>query len=156
MEELINSMKRVLADSFAFYLKAQYYHWNVEGPDFKQYHDLFGNVYETVYGSIDSTAEQIRALDAYAPGSLSRYMELKTISDENTIPPALMMVSRLLSDNEIIISGLNSAFETSEANKQYHLSDYIAGLLNDHKKIGWMLKATLKQSTSEAAVQALK
>lgn len=144
MEELINAMKRVLADSFAFYLKAQYYHWNVEGPDFKQYHDLFGDIYKTVYGSIDSTAEQIRALDSYAPGSFSRYMELKSISDENTIPPALEMVQRLLIDNSTIIMGLSKAFETSEENKQYHLSDYIAGLLDNHKKIGWMLKATLK------------
>lgn len=149
MEELISSMKRVLADSFAFYLKAQYYHWNVEGPDFKQYHDLFGGIYETVYGSIDSTAEQIRALDAYAPGSLSRYMELKNISDENTIPPALEMVQRLLVDNNIIIAALTNAFETSETNKQYHLSDYIAGLLDNHKKIGWMLKATLKPQALE-------
>jgi starvation-inducible DNA-binding protein len=156
MEELINSMKRVLADSFAFYLKAQYYHWNVEGPDFKQYHDLFGEIYEKVYGSIDSTAEQIRALDSYAPGSLSRFMELKAISDENTIPPALVMISRLLTDNDIIISGLNTAFENSEANKQYHLSDYIAGLLDNHKKIGWMLRATLKPQASEAAAQTLK
>lgn len=149
MEELINDMKRVLANSFAFYLKAQYYHWNVEGPDFKQYHDLFGGIYETVYGTIDSTAEQIRALDAYAPGSFSRFMELKSISDENTIPPALEMVQRLLIDNSTVLIGLTQAFESSEKNSQYHLSDYIAGLLDNHKKIGWMLRSTVKTQPLE-------
>jgi starvation-inducible DNA-binding protein len=151
MEELIATMKKVLADSFAFYLKAQYYHWNVEGPDFKQYHDLFGDVYSTVYESIDGTAEQIRALDAYAPGSFGRFMELSSIRDENTIPSALEMVQRLWSDNGLIIAGLTNAFEVSEANKQYHLSDYLAGLIDNHKKIGWMLKSTMKPQMTDTA-----
>ena len=79
MEELVNRMKVVLATSFSFALKAQYYHWNIEGIHFSQYHDFFGNLYEEVFGSIDQTAEQIRALDAYAPGSLKRYKELSEI-----------------------------------------------------------------------------
>jgi starvation-inducible DNA-binding protein len=151
MDQLIAAMKKVLADSFAFYLKAQYYHWNVEGPDFKQYHDLFGDVYSTVYGSIDTTAEHIRALDAYVPGSFGRFMELTSIRDENTVPSALEMIQRLSIDNSVIISGLTNAFEVSEENKQYHLSDYIAGLIDGHKKIGWMLKATLKIQPAEAS-----
>jgi len=151
MDQLIATMKKVLADSFAFYLKAQYYHWNVEGPDFKQYHDLFGDIYSTVYESVDKTAEQIRALDSYAPGSFSRFMELTSINDENTVPPALEMIQRLSNDNALIVAGLRNAFEVSEANQQYHLSDYIAGLIDNHKKIGWMLKATLKPQTTGAA-----
>jgi len=30
-EELITSMKKVLADTFVMYFKAHTYHWNVEG-----------------------------------------------------------------------------------------------------------------------------
>ena len=72
MEELINKMKVVLASSFAFYLKAHNFHWNVEGVNFPQYHEFFGNLYEEVHSAIDKIAEEIRALDAYAPGSLKR------------------------------------------------------------------------------------
>ena len=42
METLIEVMKKVLADTFALYLKAHNYHWNVEGPNFPQYHEFFG------------------------------------------------------------------------------------------------------------------
>ena len=45
MEELVNRMKVVLATSFSFALKTQYYHWNIEGIHFSQYHDFFGNLY---------------------------------------------------------------------------------------------------------------
>ena len=103
METLKEMMKKVLADSFAFYLKAHNYHWNVEGMNFPQYHEFFGNLYEEVYGSIDSTAEEIRALDTYAPGSFSRYMELTDIEDELLVPSGVEMARRLLADNEKVL-----------------------------------------------------
>jgi len=68
MDELVQAMKKSLADTFAFYLKAQGFHWNVEGPNFPQYHALFDTIYNEVYGSIDQFAEEIRSLDAYAQG----------------------------------------------------------------------------------------
>lgn len=144
---LIQIMKVSLATSFAYYLKAQYYHWNVEGSDFKQYHDLFGEIYGEVYGSIDTMAEEIRALGAYAPGSFSRYSQLTQIADENVIPDPLTMVNRLLADTNSIIGLLNSAFEISEQNKQYGLSDFIAGRIDAFKKHAWMLRATSKTTT---------
>ena len=46
--ELVNRMKVVLATTFALYLKAHNFHWNVEGPNFPQYHEFFGNLYEEI------------------------------------------------------------------------------------------------------------
>lgn len=145
--DLITSLKNLLADTFAFYLKAQYYHWNVEGPDFKQYHDLLAGIYETVYGSIDPLAEEIRALGAYAPGSFSRYSEMTKISDENSIPLALDMLQRLLNDNAIMLSSIQTAYELAEVERQHGLSNFLAERQDAHKKIGWMLTATLKPAT---------
>jgi starvation-inducible DNA-binding protein len=76
METLIEIMRKVLADAYAFQLKANNYHWNVEGPNFVQYHDFLGELYNEVFAATDMIAEQIRALDAYAPGSFTRFLEL--------------------------------------------------------------------------------
>ena len=111
--QLSEAMKTALATSFAYYLKAQYYHWNVEGPDFKQYHDLFGGIYEEVYGSIDTMAEEIRALGAYAPDSFSRYAQLSQIADEAVIPDALTMAARLLIDTNTMIALLTTTLVLS-------------------------------------------
>ena len=43
----------VLANTFCMYLLAQKYHWNVEGPNFSQYHALFGDLYEQLFEEID-------------------------------------------------------------------------------------------------------
>jgi starvation-inducible DNA-binding protein len=146
MEQLISLMKTSLATSFSYYLKTQYYHWNVEGENFKQYHDLFGGIYEEVYGSIDTMAEEIRALDSYAPGSFSRYSQLTMIADENTVPDNLTMAKRLLDDTNTIINLLSATFEKSEEFKQYGLSDFIAGRIDAFRKHAWMLRASTKNS----------
>ncbi len=145
MEELQNAAKIAFASSFSFYLKAQNFHWNVEGEDFLQYHDLFGKIYEEVYGSIDTFAEQIRAMGAYAPASLARFNMLSQIQDENEILPKDQMLMELLQDNERLINILKLTFEVSERNKEFGFSDFVAGRMDAHRKHGWMIKSSLKR-----------
>ena len=144
MEQLILATKVAFANSFAFYLKASNYHWNVEGMFFQQLHELFGNIYEEVQGSIDAFAEKIRQLDSYAPGSFARLAELSQIEDETKIPPAKVMLERLLNDNDVVINSLNQMFELADSNGDQALADWAAARLDAHKKHGWMLRATLK------------
>ena len=65
------ALKTAFASEYAFALKAQNFHWNVEGPSFPQLHELFEKIYVEVYSSIDTFAEQLRALQLYTPASLS-------------------------------------------------------------------------------------
>jgi len=144
MEELINNMKVVLADSFAFYLKLHNFHWNVEGPNFPQYHELFGNLYEEVFGAIDSIAEHIRAVGGYAPGSLSRYSDLTSIEDQNTVINADEMIRTALLDNAKVIASLTIAYKAAEASNELGLANFLQDRMDIHKKHGWMLRASSK------------
>lgn len=144
MDILIEIMRKVLADAYAFQLKANNYHWNVEGPNFPQYHKFLGKLYEEVFESTDAIAEQIRALDAYAPGSFTRFLELTNIQCETTIPSGVEMMNRLLEDNEKVLETLGVAFKLAEEFDQQGLADYIAGRIDAHKKHGWMLKSIIK------------
>jgi starvation-inducible DNA-binding protein len=144
METLIEMMRKVLADTFAMYLKAHNYHWNVEGSIFPQYHDFFGNLYQELHGAVDPIAEEIRALDAYVPGSLSRFLELTEIEDELSIPNGVEMARRLMVDNQKVIMTLDIAFKLADELDQQGLADFIAGRLDAHKKHGWMLRSITK------------
>jgi len=144
METLIEMMRKVLADTFAMYLKAHNYHWNVEGSNFPQYHDFFGNLYQELHGAVDPIAEEIRALDAYVPGSLSRFLELTEIEDELSIPNGVEMARRLMVDNQKVIMTLDIAFKLANELDQQGLADFIAGRLDAHKKHGWMLRSITK------------
>ncbi len=144
MEDLIKAARIAFASEYSFVIKAQNFHWNVEGMFFEPFHNLFGKIYEEVYGSIDTFAEQIRAMGAYAPASFQNFSMLSQVEDENEILDSKQMVMELLSDNEKMIKMLQVLFEMSEANKQFGFSDFVASRLDAHKKHGWMLRATLK------------
>jgi starvation-inducible DNA-binding protein len=144
METLVEMMKKVLADTFAMYLKSHNYHWNVEGPNFPQYHDFFGNLYQELHGAVDTIAEQIRALDSYAPGSFSRFMELTEIEDELNVPMATDMARKLLSDNQTVMNTLNVTLKLAEQFDQQGLMDFLAGRIDTHSKHAWMLRSISK------------
>lgn len=143
-EELVNAAKVVLANHYAFYVKAQNYHWNVTGPDFFEYHKLFGNIYEEVGGVVDRLAEEIRAMDSYAPGSFSRFAELSQIEDEQNVPTAIEMVRRLNNDITIVLNSIMDAYHLAEENMQHGYSNLLAERQDAFLKHSWMLKATLK------------
>ena len=144
MDELVKSMKVSLATVFSFYLKAHYFHWNVEGPDFFQYHDMFGKIYEDVFESVDVFAEQIRTLDSYAPGSFQRFSELSKVEDEIKIPVCSVMVKRLLADNETVIEVLNETFKHAETQNKQGLMDFLGTRIDKHNKWGWFLRSAMK------------
>ena len=144
MDELQQAAKVAFATEYSFYLKAHNFHWNVEGSDFKQYHDLFGIIYEEVYGSIDAFADQIRALGTYVPASYTRFSMLTQIDDETQILPRQAMVEALIVDNEKIVKLLKLVFQQSEANQEFGFSDFIASRIDAHRKHGWMLRASAK------------
>jgi len=144
MERLLKALKIAFASEFSFYLKAHYFHWNVEGPNFKQLHDLFGDIYEEVYSSIDTFAEEIRSAGGYTPGSLERFSMLTQIDDETNVPPAEQMISDLKSDSDKMAEIFRMCFQLSEQEGLYGLSDFLAGRQDAHKKHSWMLRASLK------------
>lgn len=144
METLIEIMRKVLADTFAMYLKAHNYHWNVEGPNFPQYHEFFGNLYEELHGAVDPIAEEIRSLDAYAPGSFSRFLELTEIEDETNVPMAREMALKLLRDNDTVLNTLNVAFKLADQFDRQGLADFVAGRIDVHNKHAWMLRSITK------------
>ena len=141
---LSDNLKVLLASTNSLSIKAQNFHWNVEGDNFPQYHDFFGNFYEEVYSSVDRIAEYIRTLDSYAPGSLTRYAELTIIEDQTKIPRPNLMFAELLSDNGKMIDLLNGCFVSAEEENKQGIANFIAERLDAHEKHSWMLRSILK------------
>lgn len=145
MDKLIELMKKLLADLSAYRIKTQYYHWNVEGPNFNEYHAFFSGIYTAADGDIDAVAEHIRALNAYAPGSLGRFAQLTSIQDENTVPIAIEMVARTYADNQKILTSAKAACAVAEELKEHGVLNFLEGIIDAYEKQAWMLRATTKR-----------
>jgi starvation-inducible DNA-binding protein len=143
---LKDNLKSLLATQYAFVIKAQFFHWNVEGPDFAQLHRFFGKIYEEVYeNSIDQTAEFIRILDDYTPGSWERFAEISLITGQIKVPRARLMIQELLADSQTLIDHLNITFDSAEQEDQQGIMDFLASRIDAMGKHRWMLRSFLKE-----------
>jgi starvation-inducible DNA-binding protein len=144
MEQLIQQLKVILATNFALYLKAHNFHWNIEGKDFPQYHSFLDGLYNSIWQQTDDIAEHLRKLDAYAPGSLSRFIELADIQDTTIIPQALAMFDELKNDNERYIIHLRAGIVAADQANEPAVSNFLQDLLGKHQKHAWMLRSIIK------------
>jgi starvation-inducible DNA-binding protein len=141
MEQLIEQMKVILGTNFALYFKAHTYHWNVEGPNFAEYHGFLGTFYEAVFDQTDPIAEHIRALNSYAPTTLGRMSELSKITFNVAIPAPVVMMSELAADNDKFIMELRTGIAVADAADEPAVGNFLQDILDAHQKHGWMLKS---------------
>ena len=142
-ETLAGGLAKLLADTYAVYLKTHGYHWNVEGPNFASLHALFMAQYTEMWTAIDEVAERIRALGAFAPQGYAAFAKLSAIRDGRAEQGAEVMLAELIRDQETLIGAARQVRAAAEEAGD----DVTAGLIDDrvqaHEKHAWMLRASL-------------
>ena len=134
----------MLADSFVLYYKTHASHWNVEGEDFKQLHDLFMDQYTEIWNALDEIAERIRSLDTYAPISmkaLAGHAELKEYGQNRD---AMQMVKDLADDNEDLAVSIAKVMNMAEEAGDKATADLLVKRVGTHEKAAWMLRSITK------------
>jgi len=145
MEQLLAALRITLANSFELYFKAHGHHWNVEGMEFSQLHEFFGDLYQEVFNSIDPLAEEIRKLDATVPYGVVAFSKFKTVEDSEIYGKNVRgMLEDLQTTNQSVLDSLNTSFKLAEQQNLQGLMDFLAGRISEHEKHAWMLRASLK------------
>ena len=144
MDKLVQLTRIGFATTFSFYVKVHSFHWNFEGSDFYEYHKLFEEIYNEVYGAIDPYAENVRKLGGYMPTSYHNLSMLTRIEDEDRVPSKDEMVQELLQDSERIQIVLKKNYDAAEAAGEHGLSNFLAERMDNHKKHAWFLRASIK------------
>jgi len=141
--QIAEALKPVLAESVQLYTATQNVHWNVTGPLFQAVHALTEEQYLEMAPAIDEIAERIRALGQKAPGTMTQYMALGSITDADESASAEDMIVALKTGHNTIANRIRpliaAAADVSD--------DVTAGLLTDrltvHEKAQWMLGAMI-------------
>lgn len=139
----VEILNRLLADEYVLYTKLRNYHWNVTGDNFSELHKLFEAQYEEVDGMIDEIAERSRSLGGRPLGTLKEFLQDTQLKEfPREYPGAKKMIANLLADQETVIQelrqGLNSC---AEKYADAGTSDFLTGLMEQHEKMAWMLRA---------------
>jgi starvation-inducible DNA-binding protein len=145
-ETAISILNTLLADEFVLYAKSRRFHWNVEGLNFSELHNLFEKQYEQLGQFIDEIAERVRALDGIATGSLQQYLELTRLMEQGDQRfDANGMIAALLDDHESLIRFLREDLKScSNEQADEGTMDLLIRLMQDHEKMAWMLRAYLQ------------
>lgn len=146
MEQLIEQLKVVLADTVAFGMKTHFYHWNVEGEDFFQYHGLFQRIYEEVEGAVDAIGEEIRTFDVTAPLGPRRIAELTTIEEAVAASSPINAARVLYYDNAKVMASLMEAYKMAERFSAIGLSNFLQDRYDAHNKHQYLLRSSLKHT----------
>jgi starvation-inducible DNA-binding protein len=142
---LVKMLSALLADEVLLYTKTRNYHWNVRGPHFNDLHKLFDAQYAELNGIVDEVAERIRALGFRSPGTLSEFQKLSRLKEKpGDSPDAPGMLKSLLGDHEAVCRSLRTDIEAAEGHHDPATADFLTGLLEQHEKTAWMLRASLE------------
>lgn len=144
--KVVDVLTKVLADEFVLYTKTKKAHWNVEGSDFYNKHLFFQQQYEALDEIVDAVAERIRTLGHYAAGTLKEYLALTHLTEESREKnDSIGYIKELLLDHESVLIHLRKNIDHFATELQdAGTSDFITGLLENHEKMAWMLRAHLK------------
>lgn len=136
-------LSKLLADSYAVYLKTHGYHWNVRGPNFSQLHSLFMAQYTEMWTAIDEVAERIRALGELAPQGYGAFGNLSAIKDGDPTKNAEAMLKDLIESHETLIATLYAALPAAQEAGDEVSASLISDRLTAHEKHVWMLRSSL-------------
>jgi len=144
-QNVVTFLNDVLADEYVLYTKTRNYHWNVVGPQFNDLHKFFEAQYSELNDIVDDVAERARALGGRALGTLAEFSQHARLKEQpGTYPDATGMLRDLLGDHEAVIRRLREDLEVvMEKHRDAGTNDFLTGLMEQHEKMAWMLRAFL-------------
>lgn len=143
-EKIADGLARLLADTFALYLKTHNFHWNVKGPMFQTLHVMFEQQYNELWLALDPVAERIRALGFPAPGTSSAFAKLSSIPETPGVPDAKEMVRILVQGHEAVARTARKIFPAVDKASDEPTADLLTQRMQVHEKTAWMLRSLLE------------
>ncbi len=151
--EIGQMLNLLLADESVLYATTRDYHWNVTGPAFRSLHLQFEEEYTHVAQWIDDLAERARAIGVGARGNWADLTKAARLSADPGIGlPAERMIGELLALHEDLVVQLRAdSAACAEQFKDAGTADFLTGLMEQHEKAAWMLRAQLETEEAETA-----
>lgn len=143
LQEVATLLNTLLADEYVLYTKTRNAHWNIQGPSFMELHRFFQEQYEELDEIIDEVAERVRMLGHFALGALKDFLSVTNLLETNgDFGNQKQIVQKLIEDHETIIRIIRKDISPiADKYKDLGTSDFVTGIMKQHEKMAWMLRA---------------
>ncbi len=138
--EISSSLRQLLADVFALYVKTKNFHWHMSGRHFRDYHLLLDEHSEQVFAMTDDIAERARKIGGTAIRSIGHIAEHQRLkdNDEELVTPGDML-AELRADNQRLTRFLRSAHELCERHNDVATASLIETWIDQTERRTWFL-----------------
>ncbi len=144
LKAVVAGLTQALAETSVTTMKAQNYHWNVQGMAFGSLHELFQQIYEDHFAGQDDLAERVRALGSLATGRYDAFLKLSKVEEGDGRLDDKAMIADLR-DAQTTVAGTLAALAEASAEAGDPLTEDLAierGRI--HEKFAWLLDAHLQ------------
>ena len=144
MNKVVESLRQVVADSYALLGQLHICHWNVRGTSFFSLHTAFEDQYTELFTAVDEIAERIRAKGSLAPGGLAKLSQMAGIEEIAEDASAQQMVEHLATANGKLLQDLRTGRDRAADEGDSETEDLFISRIQVHEKALWMLHSYLQ------------
>src|SRR5713101_6542848 len=138
--DIAGSLRQLLADVFALYLKTKNFHWHMSGRHFRDYHLLLDEHGVQIFAMTDDIAERARKIGGntlHSISDISRHQRSKDNNEESVTPQ--QMLRELRADNQHLTQSLRSAHELCEEHNDVATASLIETWIDETERRVWFL-----------------
>ena len=137
-------LAKLLADTFALYIKTKNFHWHIRGSHFRDYHRMLDEQGEQIFEMTDAMAERSRKIGGTTIRSIGHIARLQTIedNDEETVEPR-DMIAELHRDNRRLAIDMRRAHEITSGANDFATTSVLENWIEETAGRAWFLFETI-------------
>ena len=138
--DIAAALNRLLADTFALYLKTKNFHWHVSGPHFRDFHLLLDEHADQILGMTDVLAERVRKLGRPTLHSIGEIARNQRIADNDApfVTPQDML-AELREDNGQLAKRMREAHGMIAEHNDVATVSFLETFIDEAERRAWFL-----------------
>lgn len=140
---VVRALRQQAANAVVLYLNYKHYHWQTEGPHFRDLHRMFDEFANEVLESLDPLAERVRMIGQSPPAHPLEALELASVSPATAGTTMREMVEELGRQALVVIKGMREAARTADEHDDPGTVDLFSKFVQVHEKHEWWARDLL-------------
>jgi starvation-inducible DNA-binding protein len=138
--DIASTLNRLLADSFALYIKTKNFHWHMSGPHFRDYHLLLDEQGDQIFAMTDPLAERVRKVGGTTLRSVGQIARMQRVSDNDAeYVTAQDMLTELRDDNKQLAAAMRDAHKVCDDGGDVASASLIEVWIDETEQRTWFL-----------------
>jgi starvation-inducible DNA-binding protein len=137
------TLRQLLADVFALYLKTKNFHWHMSGSHFREYHLLLDEQATELFAMTDPIAERSRKIGGAALrsiGDIAQHQRLLDNNEQSVAPKA--MLEELFADSRCLAKLMRAAHDVCDEFKDVATASLLEVWIDEAERRTWFLYET--------------